>query len=183
MIRYTLRRILILFPVLVAVLTITFFIVNLAPGSPFSGNKKLTAEVEANLKAKYGLDQPRSVQYYRYLARLAGFTYHIETHAYTWRPVPDLGDSTKYKGRTVNEIISEALPVSAVLGVAAYLIALIVGLGAGIAAALRPNTWVDRLVSAATMVGVSIPSFVLGPLLVVVFSLTFYWLPPARIEW
>ena len=183
MIRYVLRRILVLFPVLLAVLTLSFFIVNLAPGSPFSGNKKITAQIEANLKAKYGLDQPRSVQYYRYLARLAGFTYHVETHGYTWRPVPDLGDSTKYKDRTVNEIISEALPASAVVGVAAYLIALLVGINAGIAAALRPNTWIERLISAATVVGVSVPSFVLGPLLVVVFSLKFYWLPPARIEW
>src|SRR5215471_6306362 len=141
MVRYVIRRILILFPVLLAVLTLTFFIVNLAPGSPFSAEKKLTAEIEANLKAKYGFDQPRSVQYYRYLARLAGFTYSLETHGYTWRPAPDFGDSTKYKGRTVNEIILEALPISAVLGVAAYLIALLAGLSSGIAAALHPNTW------------------------------------------
>lgn len=183
MIHYAVRRLLMLIPVLLAVLTITFFIVNLAPGSPFSGEKKLTAQVEANLKAKYGFDQPRSVQYFRYLARLAGFTYHLESHGYTWRPVPDFGDSTKYKGRTVNEIIYESLPVSAVLGVAAYLLALGVGLPAGIAAALRPNSWVDRTVSAASMVGVSVPSFVLGPVLVVAFSLTLYWLPPARLEW
>lgn len=183
MIQYVIRRILILFPVLLAVLTITFFIVNLAPGSPFSGEKNLTAEIEANLKAKYGFDQPRSVQYYRYLARLAGFTYHLETHGYSWRPVPDFGDSTKYKGRTVNEIISEALPVSAVLGLTAYLIALVAGLTAGIAAALHPNTWIDRLVSVGSMLGVSVPSFVLGPLLVVIFSLSLYWLPPGRIEW
>lgn len=183
MIRYAVRRVLILFPVLIAVLTITFFMVNLAPGSPFSGPKKLTAEVEASLKAKYGFDQPRSVQYFRYLARLAGFPYHTEIHGYTWRPVPDFGDSTKYKGRTVNEIISEALPVSAALGFAAYLIAVAVGLAAAIVAALRPNTWIDRTVSVMSMLGVSIPSFVLGPVLVVIFSLTLYWLPPARLEW
>jgi oligopeptide transport system permease protein len=183
MIRYAIRRILILIPVMLAVLTITFFIVNLAPGSPFSAQKTLTAEIEANLKAKYGFDQPRSVQYCRYLARLLGFTYHQDTRGYTWRPVPDFGDSTKYKGRTVNEIISESLPVSAVLGLAAYLIALCVGLPAGIAAALRPKSWIDRLVSAASIVGVSVPSFVLGPVLVVAFSLTLYWLPPARLQW
>ncbi len=183
MIHYLVRRILILVPVMLAVVTITFFIVNLAPGSPFSGQRRMTAEVEANLKAKYGFDQPRSVQYFRYIARLAGFTYHSEIHGYTWRPIPDFGDSTKYKGRTVNEIIAEALPVSAVLGITAYLIALLVGLPAGIAAALRPKSWIDRLVSTATLVGVSIPSFVLGPLLVTVFSLSLYWLPAARLEW
>lgn len=183
MIRYIIRKILILIPVLLAVLTLTFFMVNLAPGSPFSGQRKLTAEVEANLKAKYGFDQPRSVQYGRYLARLVGFTYHSNTRGYTWRPVPDFGDSTKYKGRTVNEIIAEALPVSAVLGIAAYFIALVVGIPAGIAAALRPKSWIDRLVSTTALVGVSVPSFVLGPVLVTIFSLTLYWLPPARLEW
>jgi len=163
MIRYAIRRILILIPVLLAVLTITFFLVNLAPGSPFSSPKVLSAEVLANLKAKYGFDQPRAVQYWRFMARLGGFTYHSETHSYTFRPVPDFGDSIKYKGRTVNEIIGEALPVSAVLGVAAYLIALFIGLASGIASALRPNTWIDRSISAMTMLGVSIPSFVLDP--------------------
>lgn len=183
MIGYVLRRILILIPVLIAVVTLTFFMVNLAPGSPFSSPKKLPPEVLANLKAKYGFDQPRAVQYARYMARLAGFTYHSETHGYTFRPIPDFGDSIKYKGRTVNEIIGEALPVSAVLGIAAYTIAMLFGLAGGIIAALRPNSWIDRVTSLMTMLGVSVPSFVLGPVLVVAFSLTLYWLPPARLEW
>jgi oligopeptide transport system permease protein len=168
---------------LLALLTVTFFAVNLAPGSPFSNKRRLAPEVEANLKAKYGLDQPRSTQYFRFLARLAGFTYHTESSAYSWRPVPDFGDSIRYKDRTVNSIILEAFPVSVVLGCAAYLIAMIVGLAAGILSALRQNTWLDYMISALSMLAVSTPSFVLGPVLVIVFSLTLYWLPPARMEW
>ncbi len=183
MIRYAIWRILLLFPVLLAVLTITFFMARLAPGSPFTSPKALPAEVEAKLKAKYGLDQPTYIQYARFLGRLAGFTYHGESRTYSFRPFPDFGDSTKYKGRSVNVIIAEALPVSAVLGGAAYLLALLLGMGCGILAAVRSNTWIERTISTITMLGVSIPSLVLGPVLVTIFSLKLHWLPPARLEW
>ncbi len=170
-------------PLVLVVLTITFFMVSLAPGSPFSKERKLPPEIEANLNAKYGFDQPRHIQYFRFMGRLFGFTYNTETKSYAWHPYPDFGDSTKYKDRRVNDIIKEALPVSAILGLTAYLIALFVGLTTGILSSLKQNSWLDYLTMSGAMLGVSIPNFVLGPLLVIVFSLTLYWLPPARMEW
>jgi oligopeptide transport system permease protein len=170
-------------PLVFVVLTITFIMVQMAPGSPFSTQRRLPPEIEANLKAKYGFDQPKLTQYIRYMGRLVGITYNRDAKAWTWHPYPDFGDSTKYKDKTVNQIIKEALPVSAVLGIIAYLVAMIVGLAAGIVAAYRQNTWVDHLTTGVAMLGVSIPNFVLGPLLVTIFSLTLYWFPPARMEW
>ena len=145
MLRFALRRLLVMGPLVFVVLTITFVMVQIAPGSPFSSQRRLPPEIEANLKAKYGFDQPRLTQYIRYMGRLVGFTYSRETKEWTWHPWPDFGDSTKYKDKTVNQIIKEALPVSAVLGLMAYLVAAIVGVGAGILAAWKQNSWVDHV--------------------------------------
>jgi len=183
MLRFALRRLLVMGPLVFVVLTITFIMVQMAPGSPFSTQRRLPPEIEANLKAKYGFDQPKFTQYIRYMGRLVGVTYNRDAKAWTWHPYPDFGDSTKYKDKTVNQIIKEALPVSAVLGIIAYLVAMIVGLAAGTIAAYKQNTWVDHLTTGIAMLGVSIPNFVLGPLLVTIFSLTLYWFPPARMEW
>jgi len=183
MIRFLLRRLIILGPMVLLVLTITFFLVSLAPGSPFSSERRLAPEIEANLNAKYGFDQPRWKQYVRFLGRLAGFEYDLYTHKYTWNVYPDFGDSTRYKDRRVNDIILEALPVSAILGITAYLIALGIGLTFGIVSSLRQNSWLDHLTMTGAMLGISIPNFVLGPLLVLLFSLTLYLFPPARLEW
>ena len=181
--RFVLRRLLLMAPLVFLVLTVTFILVQLAPGSPFSSQRRLPPEIEANLKAKYGFDQPVHVQYLRYMGRLLGFTYERATNRFTWHPYPDFGDSTKYKDRSVNAIIKEALPVSAVLGLAAYVLALVVGLATGIIAAARQNTWLDHLANGLAMCGLAIPNFILGPLLVLLFSLTLYWLPPARLDW
>ena len=170
-------------PLVLLVLTITFFMVSLAPGSPFSKERKLPPEIEANLNAKYGFDQSRWKQYTRFMGRILGFTYDTETKSYSWRPSPDFGDSTKYRDRRVNDIILEALPVSIVLGLTAYLIALALGLTTGVLSSLKPNSLLDYTTMSSAMMGVSIPNFVLGPLLVIVFSLTIYWFPPARMEW
>jgi oligopeptide transport system permease protein len=170
-------------PLVLVVLTITFFMVSLAPGSPFSKERKLPPEIEANLNAKYGFDQPRWKQYAGFMGRILGFTYNNENGNLSWRPYPDFGDSTKYKDRRVNDIIREALPVSAIVGFTAYLIALAIGLTAGVISSLKQNSWPDYLTMSGAMLGVSIPNFVLGPLLVMLFSLTLYWLPPARMEW
>ena len=183
MIRFVLRRLLIMVPLVLLVLTITFFMVSLAPGSPFSKERKLPPEIEANLNAKYGFDQSRWKQYTRFMGRILGFTYDTETKSYSWRPYPDFGDSTKYRDRRVNDIILEALPVSIVLGLTAYLIALALGLTTGVLSSLKPNSLLDYTTMSSAMMGVSIPNFVLGPLLVIVFSLTIYWFPPARMEW
>jgi oligopeptide transport system permease protein len=183
MLRFALRRLLVMGPLVFVVLTITFVMVQMAPGSPFSSQRRLLPEIEANLKAKYGFDQPKLTQYVRYMGRLVGFTYQRETGRWTWHPYPDFGDSTKYKDKTVNQIIKEALPVSAMLGLIAYLMAVIVGLAAGMLAAYKQNSWIDHTATGLSMLGVCIPNFVLGPLLVTMFSLTLYWFPPARMEW
>ena len=145
MLRFASRRLLMMAPMVFIVLTVTFIMVQMAPGSPFSSQRRLPPEIEANLKAKYGFDQPKHVQYFRYMGRLLGFRYEASTHTYTWHPYPDFGDSTKYKDRSVNAIIKEALPVSAVLGLMAYILALVVGLAIGIFAADKQNTWLDHL--------------------------------------
>jgi oligopeptide transport system permease protein len=183
MARFALRRLLIMGPMVFIVLTLTFVMVQVAPGSPFSSQRRLPPEIEANLKAKYGFDQPKHVQYIRYMGRLLGFNYQSSTRSYTWHPYPDFGDSTKYKDKSVNDIIKEALPVSAVLGLVAYLSALAIGLAAGIFAAYKQNTWVDYLSSGVSTLGVAVPNFILGPVLILVFSVTFSWLPPARMDW
>jgi oligopeptide transport system permease protein len=183
MLRFALRRLLIMVPLVMLVLTITFFMVSLAPGSPFSKERKLPPEIEANLNAKYGFDQSRWTQYTRFMGRILGFTYDTQSKSYSWHPYPDFGDSTKYRDRRVNDIIMEALPVSIVLGLTAYLIALALGLTTGVLSSLKPNSWLDYTTMSSAMMGVSIPNFVLGPLLVIVFSLTLYWFPPARMEW
>lgn len=170
-------------PLVMLVLTITFFMVSLAPGSPFSKERKLPPEIEASLNAKYGFDQSRWTQYTRFMGRTLGFTYDTETKSYSWHPYPDFGDSTKYRDRRVNDIIMEALPVSIVLGLTAYLIALALGLTTGVLSSLKPNSLLDYTTMSSAMMGVSVPNFVLGPLLVIIFSLTIYWFPPARMEW
>jgi oligopeptide transport system permease protein len=143
----------------------------------------VSEESQARLNSKYALDQPKYVQFGRYMARLAGFTYNRSSAHYDWHPYPDFGDSLKYQGRSVNEIIIAALPVSAILGFTAYLIALLVGGTFGVIAAARRNSWIDGAISVIAAFGVAVPSFILGPLLVMLFSLTLYWLPPARLAW
>ena len=151
------------------VLTISFFMVRLAPGNPFSQEgRDLPPEVIKNLNDKYGLDAPLHTQYLNWIGRVLHF---------------DFGPSIKYPDRTVNEIIGESITVSASIGILAYLIALVLGLTGGILAAYKRNSWIDYLSSSISILGVSVPNFVLGPLLVLVFSLTLYLLPPARIEW
>jgi ABC-type dipeptide/oligopeptide/nickel transport system permease component len=156
-------------PMVLLVLTISFFLVRLAPGNPFSREgRQLPEAVLQNLNEKYGLDVPLYKQYFNWMGRVLHF---------------DFGPSIKYPDRTVNEIIGESVTVSAGLGILAYTIALVFGLTGGILAAYKRNSWIDYLSSSISILGVSVPNFVLGPLLVLFFSLTLYWLPPARIEW
>ena len=180
---FALKR-LALVPVMVLlVVTIIFFVVSSAPGSPFSESHSLPPQVEANLKAKYGLDQPRWKQYIRFISRLAGFSFNEDGGYKSWHPYPDFGESTKYRDRSVNEIILNAAPISVVLGATAYGIALFIGLAAGVIAAWRKNSWVDRVVTFVATLGLSVPTIILGPLLVIVVCLTLYLLPPARLDW
>jgi oligopeptide transport system permease protein len=165
MLKLIIRRLLGMIPILLVIITITFFLLRLAPGSPFANEKAFPKEVTEALNKQYGLDKPIHIQYVNYIKELAK---------------GNLGPSTRYVGKTVNEMIWEHLPTSLVLGLTAYLFALIVGLSIGIISSLRQNSKLDYASMAVAMLGISIPSFVLGPMLVIVFSLSLFLLPPAR---
>jgi oligopeptide transport system permease protein len=166
--RYILKRLAALVPTLLAVITVVFFLLRLAPGGPFDREKQVPPEVLAALAAKYNLDQPLWEQYKTFLADLV--------------LRGDLGSSFKYPGRSVGELIAQSLPVSMHLGAMAMLFALCIGVPLGIIGATRQNTWADTAAMSTAMVGVSVPRFVLAPVLILVFSLTLYVLPVARWE-
>lgn len=162
MIRYSLLRILGAIPTMFVVVSIAFLMVHAAPGGPFDSERALPPEVEENIARAYHLDEPLPQQFARYVGGL-------------WRG--DLGPSYRYRDYTVAELITEALPVSMRLGAIAMLVALVFGISAGLAAALRPNSWLDRLVTGIAMLGISIPVFVVAPLMVLVFAVSLQWLP------
>lgn len=166
MLIYIIRRLLLIIPMALLVVTLTWILIRLAPGNFYISEKKLPPAIEANIRKKYGLDKPVIEQYGLMMSNIAR---------------GDFGDSLKYEGQSVNEIIRRYFPYSAIIGILAYLLALIVGLTAGILAALRQNSALDYGSMAAAMFGLSIPSFVLGPVLILIFSFWLYWLPPARI--
>ena len=168
MFRFIIKRLLITIPTILVVITITWALVRLAPGNFYTGNKKLPPAIEQNIREKYGLDKPWYEQYRR---TMWGILRHF-----------DFGTSLTYPGQSVNAIIARSLPISATVGLLAYLIALIVGIAIGATAAVRPNSRWDYAAMGFAMLGISIPNFVLGPILVLVFSLTLYWLPPSRWE-
>lgn len=165
MARFIIRRLLVTIPTILVVITLTWGLIRLAPGNFYTGEKKIAKEIEANIRAKYGLDKPWYVQYGRTMGHILRL---------------DFGDSLNYKGQSVNSIIRRSLPVSAAVGLSAYLLALVVGITIGSIAALKQNSGWDYGSMALAMLGISIPNFVLGPILVLVFSLSLYWLPPAR---
>lgn len=146
------------------IVTVTFFLMHAIPGGPFARDKKLPPEIIKAIEARYQLDQPLWVQYVSYLRNLI-----------KW----DLGPSYKYTGRSVNDMISSAFPVSATLGLLAVACALGFGLPAGIISALKQNKWQDNLVMFLAIIGVSVPSFVIAAILMYVFALKLQWLPPA----
>jgi len=156
MFRFIARRLLETIPALLVIVTATFFMSRLMPGGPFTSEKALSPEVQHNLDAFYGFDQPLYRQYFRYLGNLAQ---------------GDLGPSLNYRSRTVNEIIGEMLPTSLELGAWALLVALLVGLPLGVMAAVRRNRWIDYVSSSLALGGICIPSFVLGPILVLIFGI------------
>ena len=160
MFRFITRRLLETVPVLFVIITATFFMIRFVPGGPFTAEKAVSPEILRNLEAHYGLNQPLYVQYFDYLKNLVQ---------------GDLGPSFKYPNRTVNEIIADKLPTSLELGGLALLVALLVGLPLGILAAVKRNTWIDYLCSSTAMIGICIPTFVLGPVLILVFAIHFRW--------
>ena len=168
MLRFIIRRLLLIIPMVLLVISVTWVLVRLAPGNFYTTAKGLPPAVEKNIRAKYGLDRPWYVQYGKTMWQIMKL---------------DFGFSRQYQEQTVNDILRRAFPVSATLGIMAYLIALIVGLFFGILAALKQNSALDYSSMAIAMLGISIPNFVLGPLLILSFSLSLYVLPPARWEW
>ena len=162
MYRFALGRILQAIPVLLAVITVTFFLIHSAPGGPFSADKAVPPEVIKALEEQYNLNQPIWQQYISYLGDLVR---------------GDFGPSFKYSGRTVNELIAAGLPITAELAFYAMIVALVIGLLAGVGAAIRPNTAQDYIPMTAAMIGICMPSFLLGPLLVLVFGINLEWLP------
>ena len=145
MLKFILRRCLEAIPTLFILITISFFMMRLAPGSPFTGERTLPPEVMANIEAKYHLNDPIMTQYFNYLKQLA--------HG-------DFGPSFKYKDYSVNDLVASSFPVSAKLGFAAFFLAVVLGVSAGVIAALKQNTKWDFAVMGVAMTGVVIPSFV-----------------------
>ncbi len=169
MTRYIIRRFFSFIPVLLAVTIFTFVLVRIIPGGPFDrvGDRTLPPEIVANLAAMYHLDQPVWQQYLTYLWNLAHF---------------DLGPSFSYRTMTVNDIGAQSLPISAQLGAMSIVLALVIGIPAGCVAALRHNTPVDYTSTFVAILGRSIPSLVMGPVLIWVVALKLGWLPVARGE-
>ena len=160
---YTFRRLLIAIPTLFVIITVAFFMMRAAPGGPFSADRKLPPAIEQAISAKYGLDEPLFVQYTNYLGDvLQG----------------DFGPSFKTKDKQVIELIADGLPISLTIGGLSMLLALVVGTTLGVYAGLRQNTSGDYGVMGFAMVGISIPTFVTGPILVLVFALWLGWLSP-----
>lgn len=165
MLQFIFKRLLIIVPMALVVVSVTWGLVRFAPGNFYSQEKKLPAAVEKNIREKYGLDKPVYQQYLLMIGNIVR---------------GDFGNSLKYEGQTVNEILWRTVPVSATLGILAYLVALAIGLSAGTLAALRQNSAADYSSMTIAMLGQSIPNFVIGPILVLIFSLWLYIFPPAR---
>ncbi len=164
MLRFIGRRLLIAIPTLFLVITVAFFMMRAAPGSPFDGDRKLSPEIEANVMAKYGMDRPLHEQYGAYLVGVVQ---------------GDLGPSLKYKDKTVLQILQENYRVSLTLGLSAIILATIVGVSLGVLAALRQNQTTDYVVMTIAILGVCIPTFVTAPVLVLVIASKLGWLPSA----
>ncbi len=160
--RFVGGRLLQAIPVILAVITVTFFLVRIAPGGPFDSEKAVIPEVKAALEAQYRLDLPLGQQYLAYLRDLAR---------------GELGPSFKYPGRSVNELIAAGLPATAELGAYSLLVAVVLGGLAGVFASLKPNSAQDYIPMSVAMIGICMPTFLLGPLLVLVFGIHLEWLP------
>jgi oligopeptide transport system permease protein len=167
MMRYALSRLAGVVPTLFIIITLSFFIIRIAPGGPFDEEQALPPEIKANLEAAYGLDRPLYEQYLRYLSGLVR---------------GDFGPSFKFKDFSVTELIVQGLPISLMLGLSAVLLALLVGIPLGAMAALRHNSGTDYSIMGFAVLGIALPSFVTGPLFALVFGLYLRWLPVAGWE-
>ena len=160
MLRFVARRIVETIPVLFIIATLTFFMMRLAPGGPFDKEKASTPEIRKAIEAYYGLDRPFLEQY---LKVLKGYLQG------------DLGPDYKYPNRTVNELIGDSFPVSLELGLLSLLIALVLGITAGLIAAVRRNSVFDYSAMSLAMIGICLPTFVMGPILALLFAIHLHW--------
>ncbi|MEE9326592.1 MAG: oligopeptide ABC transporter permease OppB [Cocleimonas sp.] len=162
MFRYTLKRIAGTIPTLFIIITIAFFMIRMAPGGPFDSERSIPPEIAENIEQVYHLNDPLYLQYGYYLKNvLKG----------------DFGPSFKYQDYTVSELIKQGFPVSIKLGLMAIILALIIGIALGVTAALRQNSMIDYLVMTLAMTGITIPNFVMAPVLVLIFAVFLGWLP------
>ncbi len=157
-----LRRIVGMLLTLLTIITISFFFIRLAPGGPFLGERKLSEEILQNLERQYGLDQPLLFQYFKYLGNMLR---------------GDLGISMQYLDREVLYFIRSNLPVSMLLGFVTLIYSVILGVSTGVCAALKQNSWLDHLVMAGATMGISVPLFVVGPVLMYIFAMKLQLLP------
>jgi oligopeptide transport system permease protein len=162
MLKFAIRRFLGAIPTLFILIVLAFCLIRLAPGGPFDSEKQLSPEIEANLRQAYHLDEPLYQQFFRYFGNLLQ---------------GDFGPSFQYRDFSVTELIKTGFPVSLRLGSLAMLLAMLFGVSAGTMAALRQNTAADYSVMAAAMTGISIPGFVMAPILILVFAVYLGWLP------
>lgn len=175
-------------PTLFVLVTLTFFLLRLTPGGPFQTERAILPEIKRNLDAYYGLDLPLFEQYRRYVWNITPKKFRPDllfSGDYQGQRIfnlkeafgMDFGPSYKNSSRSVNEIIAQKFPVSLELGAWSMLVALSLGIPAGVIAALRPNSLYDYVPSSLAMTGICIPTFVIGPLLVLVFAIYLRWLP------
>lgn len=164
MLGYALRRLAGILPTLLIIVTISFFVIRLAPGGPFDTEQPLPPQIRANLEAAYGLDQPWLVQYARYVKGLLR---------------GDFGPSLKLRDIPVSELIARGMPISLTLGVSAIGLAWLLGTALGTLGALRRNSALDHTATLVAVLGMALPSFVVGPFLALIFGLRLHWLPVA----
>ncbi|HEY0915797.1 MAG TPA: oligopeptide ABC transporter permease OppB [Solimonas sp.] len=162
MLRFAMRRLLASIPTLLVLITLAFFMMRLAPGGPFDKERSLLPEIEAAINAAYHLDEPLWQQYLRYMGGLLR---------------GDLGPSFQYAGFSVSELIAQGFPVSLAIGLSSMVLALLIGGAAGIWAAMRQNRFGDWSVMTLSMAGISLPSYVIAPLMILLFAVTLHWLP------
>ncbi|MCF6300366.1 MAG: oligopeptide ABC transporter permease OppB [Proteobacteria bacterium] len=162
MFKYIIKRIIGAIPTLFMLVTLAFFLIRVAPGGPFDSEKDLPIEIQKSIEAKYHLDEPLYQQYFRYLGDILQ---------------GDFGPSFQYKDFTVTELIAKGFPVSLTIGGLALIFSLIVGVILGTFAAVRQNSWVDYALMSTAMLGISIPNFVVAPLLILFFAVYYDWFP------
>lgn len=163
MLNYVIRRVAVSIPTLLILVIVCFLLMHAAPGGPFTSERKIPQAILDNLEAKYGLDQPLISQMWNYVVG-------VVTQF-------DFGPSFQYKDRTVNDVIAQGFPVTLTYGTISFVLATVVGVGFGVAAAIRHNTWLDYIAVGATFSAQALPNFVMGPILILVFTWQLGWLP------